>query len=77
MMQIKVTKLFFNFYDDYLLKTDIKRLQQVLLNLVSNSIKFTPKAGRILIMIEKLEDRQSEMLRISVTDNGLGIKKKN
>ena len=57
MMQIKITKLFFNFYEDYLLKTDIKRLQQVLLNLVSNSIKFTPKAGRILIMIEKLEDR--------------------
>ena len=77
MMQIQVRKLFFNFNENFKLKTDIKRLQQVLLNLVSNSIKFTPKAGSIVILIEKLEDRPSEMLRISVTDNGLGIKKRN
>ena len=62
------------------MKTDIKRMQQVLLNLVSNAIKFTPKEGKIVILVEKLKSEQIEendMLRISIADNGLGIKKKN
>jgi signal transduction histidine kinase len=55
-------------------------MQQVLLNLVSNAIKFTPKEGKIVILVEKLKSEQIEendMLRISIVDNGLGIKKKN
>ena len=55
-------------------------MQQVLLNLVSNAIKFTPPQGKVVVLVEKLKADQileSDKLRISVTDNGLGIKKKN
>jgi signal transduction histidine kinase len=57
-----------------ILNTDKKRLQQIILNLMSNALKFTDRKGKILLLVEKLPQ---EMLRISVVDNGIGIKKKN
>jgi signal transduction histidine kinase len=55
-------------------KTDAKRLQQVLLNLLSNAIKFTDRNGKIQVIVEKLENG---FIRLSVVDNGKGIKVKN
>ena len=45
-------------------------MQQVLLNLFSNALKFTDRNGKITIVVEKNQTQ----LRISVVDNGLGIK---
>jgi signal transduction histidine kinase len=50
---------------------DPDRLQQVLWNLLSNGIKFTPRGGRVGI---SLTGRSSEVL-ITVTDTGVGIKR--
>lgn len=48
-------------------------LRQVLSNLVANAIKFT-EAGQIGVEVRLLaQDRQSQRLRLSVTDNGIGI----
>ncbi len=48
---------------------DEKRLRQVLFNLLSNAVNFTPPRGRI-----KLTARRSESeVEISVTDTGVGI----
>jgi signal transduction histidine kinase len=57
-----------------ILNTDKKRLQQIILNLMSNALKFTDRNGKILLLVEKIPD---DFLRISVVDNGIGIKKKN
>lgn len=62
--------------DAYYVKTDPKRLQQVLLNLYSNAIKFTDRDGEIKIITEMLEDENGSKLLLSVEDNGIGIKLK-
>jgi len=52
---------------------DPKRLQQVLLNFLSNAIKFT-EHGHILLRASLLErDENTILLRIEVEDTGIGI----
>lgn len=55
---------------EYEIDTDPQRLQQVLINLISNAIKFT-SAGTITLEIELGED--NEYMIFSVTDTGTGI----
>ncbi|MEG4576322.1 chemotaxis protein CheB [Microcoleus sp. N3A4] len=48
---------------------DIDRLQQVMWNILSNSIKFTPAGGRVEIVMEVSEN----YAKVRVTDTGKGI----
>ncbi|KPA19649.1 multi-sensor hybrid histidine kinase [Candidatus Magnetomorum sp. HK-1] len=58
------------------LKGDPVRLQQVLINLVGNALKFTSK-GHVFIRINNLmDDKKSLKIRCSVTDTGIGIAEK-
>jgi signal transduction histidine kinase len=58
------------------IKTDEQRLAQVITNLISNSIKFTPEGGVITLVIRKLAvGKDSCTLEIKVTDTGIGIPK--
>ncbi len=58
-------------------KSDSVRLGQVLLNLVSNAIKFTKK-GFVTVKIHLLKsDADSQSLRFLVQDSGIGIKEGN
>lgn len=50
---------------------DARLLAQVLINLLANSIKFTPQAGRIFVRARS----QARRLTITVEDNGPGISK--
>src|ERR1051326_2620585 len=50
---------------------DPERLQQALINLVGNALKFTPTGGAIQIQARHLSERN--LLQISVSDNGIGI----
>jgi signal transduction histidine kinase/CheY-like chemotaxis protein len=51
-----------------LVKTDQKRLKQVLINLVSNAIKYT-EAGHVELRV----DHRNEVATIDVIDTGIGI----
>ncbi len=48
---------------------DPNRLQQVFWNLLSNAIKFTPKGGRVQVILERINSH----LEVSVIDSGEGI----
>ncbi|WP_426450368.1 cell wall metabolism sensor histidine kinase WalK [Paenibacillus sp. S-38] len=52
---------------------DRDRIDQVLDNLISNAIKYTPEGGHIRIHARRLD---TAALEISVQDNGIGIPKK-
>ncbi|QDV77574.1 Sensory/regulatory protein RpfC [Planctomycetes bacterium K2D] len=53
--------------------TDEPRLRQVLLNLVSNAVKFTEEGGvRVSAAVENAES-PAPMLRVDVVDTGVGI----
>lgn len=56
------------------IKTDPKRLKQIILNLLSNSVKFTPENGKVTLKISKQE--ASNTITIVVSDTGIGIKSK-
>src|SRR5450830_997735 len=49
---------------------DPGRIQQVIWNLLSNALKFTPQGGRVDIGVR----REASRLAITVADNGVGIK---
>jgi len=52
---------------------DPKRIEQVLSNLVKNSVDFVPdKCGRIIIRVERVQNANSEFI-FTVEDNGIGI----
>lgn len=48
---------------------DEGRLQQIIWNLISNAVKFTPRGGTITIHLEQF----GSLLRLTVKDNGKGI----
>jgi signal transduction histidine kinase len=50
-------------------QADAGKLRQMLLNLVSNAVKFTPEGGRVTIGAQRLADS----VEISVSDTGIGI----
>ena len=50
-------------------KAELQLLRQVLLNLVSNAVKFTPPGGTIAIAM----GREGQLARWSITDSGIGI----
>ncbi len=49
---------------------DAARLQQVVNNLLTNAIKFTPHGGRVSVRLE----RNGEQAQLTVTDTGIGIR---
>ena len=51
------------------MSADPNRLQQVFWNLLSNAVKFTPKGGRVQLLLEQVNSH----LRVSVSDSGEGI----
>lgn len=63
-----------NIRHEYLIG-DMLRINQVILNLISNAVKFTPPNGTITVSIEELTQKHTgyAMYRFRVSDTGTGI----
>jgi len=55
---------------------DAEKLKQVLSNLISNALKFTPSGGQIVISAERFRADSGRWAEISVRDTGSGISEK-
>ena len=52
-----------------IVSADSARLQQVVWNLLTNAIKFTPKGGQVQVLLQRVNSH----LELSVSDTGVGI----
>jgi PAS domain S-box-containing protein len=68
--QTQIHEIVVNFPADFpVVEGDAGRLEQVLNNLVSNAIKYSPKGGRIVVTGQALPDEAI----VTVSDQGVGI----
>jgi len=56
--------------EDLHIEADQRGLKQVLLNLISNAVKFTPEGGAVSVTVAP---RDADTVRVSVVDTGIGI----
>lgn len=65
-------------FDSTMISSDRKRLKQVLINFISNAVKFTPSGG-VEVRVQKLHDisinteHSTALVRFSIRDTGRGI----
>ena len=57
-----------------LVYADRERIRQVIVNLLDNAIKYTPKQGQIQVLIL---DRTTQKIQVTICDSGPGIPKEN
>ena len=53
------------------IQADPRLLKQILINLLNNAVKFTPRNGSVGLIVET--DGQAGLMHFSVTDSGIGI----
>lgn len=70
--QIKKTFLFEPASSHIYVEIDQNKFMQVINNLISNSIKFTPDGGTITLSVQEKDDK----VLISISDDGIGIPEK-
>jgi len=59
--------------EEKIIACDAEKIERVVLNLISNAIKFSDKGDEIFIDV----NAKDEFVKISVNDNGIGIEEKN
>jgi signal transduction histidine kinase/DNA-binding response OmpR family regulator/streptogramin lyase len=60
-------------HDTIPISFDQNKVDKIVFNLLSNAFKFTPRGGKISLIVEA--DDEAKLVRISVSDNGIGIPK--
>ncbi|WP_322028703.1 ATP-binding protein [Paraburkholderia sp. J76] len=58
---------------DLRLFADPARLTQIIVNLLSNAVRYTPDGGEIVLTVEQKGAGEARCVEISIRDNGIGI----
>ncbi|WP_426452077.1 two-component system histidine kinase PnpS [Paenibacillus sp. S-38] len=76
----KGIELELNVDGDFYMEADEDRLRQILINLLSNGISYTPEGGKVRLKVEQLvsgrEVTELDRVRFTIADTGIGIPKK-
>ena len=73
--QQNITLTFPVFSSDCFIRADRTRLKQVIINLISNAIKYNRPDGSVIVNC--IVDSVTEFTRISITDTGIGLSPEN
>lgn len=73
---VKKKKIILNYHsslnNELFVSADLKKINQVVGNLLENAINYTPAGGKISIVLENDKDN----FKVSISDSGIGIPKK-
>ncbi len=73
---LELVMLFYSDVPSHLIGDEL-RIRQILMNLVSNAIKFTSEGEIIIrVMIDECEDENNIVLKFTVSDTGIGVNDK-
>ncbi|MEG1418890.1 MAG: ATP-binding protein, partial [Oscillospiraceae bacterium] len=73
---VEYDAILLSFTDDIYIG-DAMKLQQTLINILANAIKFTPAGGRVQFMIHQEKKSHNEaLMKFTVNDTGVGISEK-
>lgn len=61
--------IFFDAEEDFVVDGNTERLEQVLMNIINNAVKYSPRSKDIVLSVEKA----GANVKISVTDYGIGL----
>ncbi|MBO9608435.1 MAG: PAS domain S-box protein [Paenibacillaceae bacterium] len=64
---------------DMYIEADEDRLRQIVINLLSNGIAYTPEGGKVKVTVEALAtgvEPEYERIRLTIADTGIGIPRK-
>lgn len=64
---------------DIYIEADEDRLRQIVINLLSNGISYTPEGGRVQVLVEPVAaagNQEYDRVRLTIADTGIGIPKK-
>ena len=59
--------------DAYFLYVDQEKIEEVIINVLSNAFKYTPTEGRIKVQVKQVNKEAKELLEVSISDTGTGI----
>jgi len=68
--------LFYTEIDKLPVNLDDEKLRQIVYNLVSNALKFTPEGGQVILHLAVKGESEPKQLRLRVQDDGIGITSK-
>jgi signal transduction histidine kinase/DNA-binding response OmpR family regulator len=71
--QKNIRLVFYSEEKEVMMDYDEDKIQQIVYNLLSNALKFTSEAGKIIFHASRVEEAGRPFLKLKIKDNGIGM----